>query len=473
MLASGGLRQMLIAVLCTLVMLDNGFHDGWATPSLPDLLAENSDIRLTDSQGGWLIAYLHVGIAIGPLLALYAVEKIGRKWTLVLSGLPKIISWVLIAFGSNRYWLYSARFFGGAGSGITLTVTPIYIGEVASKRWRGPMSATIAVMINVGTLLVYAIGHYVKRKLLALICLSVPITFIITFVWMPESPVYLVRKNKITEAETVLKWSLAEENVDESMEEIKRYVYRNESSKENGFLENSRELFSRRGNRKALRIALILFSGLMLSGTVPILSYQSEIFDLAHIKISNDVSIIGAGFALVIAGWVCVSLVKITGKRLLLLISTPLTAFFLGAIAMYFTLEKFGVEVDSWNWVPLISMYGYVMFYALGLDSMAYAYQGEVFPDNVKALSAVICSLYYAFLGITTVQGYQTMQDYWGIEGPMWFFAITTFVIWIVIWVIVPETEGKSLEEIQRMLHEDKTTKQILSRASSFIFNDI
>ncbi|XP_046466301.1 facilitated trehalose transporter Tret1-2 homolog isoform X1 [Neodiprion pinetum] len=463
-------RQMLIAITCTLVMFDNGFQDGWATPSIPELESEDSNISVTGGQISWIIAFLHVGIAVGPFVAFYLMEKIGRKWTLVCSAVPKILAWILIAFAPNYWVLYLARFLAGIGSGITLTVTPIYIGEVADKKMRGPMSTTIAVMINVGTLVVYAIGLYVSRMTLALTCLSVPIIFLLTFIWMPESPMYLVKNKRITDAEMVLKWSLVKENVEDELEEIKRYVYRDDDTKQQSIWKNAGEIVSRRGNRKALRITLICFSGLMLSGNVPVLSYQAEIFKRAHLNISTNFSVIGAGLSLVVAGWVCVSIVKFTGKRTLLLISAPFTAFFLAAIALYFTLEEYGVEVDSVNWIPMVCMVGYVVFYALGLDSMAYAYQGEVFPDNVKALSAMICSLFYAILGVVTVQLFQILWDNYDIEVPLWVFAGFTTIMWAIIYVIVPETEGKSLEVIQRELHEEKTTKQIISRASSLIF---
>lgn len=452
-------------------MLDNGFHDGWATPSIPKLQGERSKLLVTERQGAWIITFLHVGIAIGPLIALFLMERIGRKWTLVASGIPKIVSWILIAFAPTYYVLYIARFLAGTGSGITLTVTPIYIGEVADKSTRGPMSTTIAVMINVGTLVVYAIGLYVSRMTLALICLSVPVIFLMTFVWMPESPTYLVRNKRITDAEMVLKWSLAKENVENELDEIKRYVYRDGETEQKTFMQSVRELVTRRGNRKAIRITLILFTGLMMSGNVPVLAYQMFIFEQADVTISTEFSVIGAGLSLVMAGWLCVSLVKFTGKRKLLLISAPLTAFFLASTACYFSLAKHGVDVRMVNWIPVVSIVGYVIFYALGLDSMAYAYQGEVFPDNIKGLAAMICSLYYAVLGIITVQLYQIMQDNHGVEAPLWFFATSTAVIWLFVYLIVPETEGKSLDEIQRELHEEKTTKQIISRTSSYIFS--
>lgn len=390
----------------TLVMFDNGFQDGWSTPSIPLLLSEDSDIPVTSFQGSWVINFLHVGIAVGPFFAFYFMENIGRKWTLICSAVPKILAWILIAAAPNHWVLYIARFLGGFGSGITLTVAPIYIGEVADKSMRGPMGTTIAVMINVGTLVVYAIGLWVSRTTLALICLTVPVLFLATFIWMPESPMYLVRQKRITDAELVLKWSLVKENIEDELEEIKRYIYRDGENSETSIFERLHMLVSRRGNRKAMRITLLTFSGLMLSGNVPVLSYQADILEQAHINIETNWIIIIGALCLVAAGWVCVSLVKFLGKRTLLLISAPFTAFCLASMASFFTLEKYGVEVDNVNWIPFVSMLGYVMFYALGLDSMAYAYQGEVFPDDVKALSAMVISLYYAVLGVVTVQIY-------------------------------------------------------------------
>lgn len=266
----------------------------------------------------------------------------------------------------------------------------------------------MAVLLNTGMMLAYAIGLWTSRFAMSMISLSLPAAFLAIFLWLPESSVFLTRKNKLTSAERTLKWALGKEDVIEELEEIKRIVATEEKNSERrGMARSVQELFARRENRRAFRIAIILLSALTLTGAAPLLAYQSFIFVEAGFEVSTNVSIVMTGCAIVVAGSVCVSVVRLTGKRLLLLISTPICVLSLATIAIFFGLLSAGHDVSMLRWMPTVFLVIYVLGYGLALNPIPLAYIGEIFHVDVKPPAAIFCSLYYAITTILVVKFYQ------------------------------------------------------------------
>ncbi|XP_012279387.1 facilitated trehalose transporter Tret1-2 homolog [Orussus abietinus] len=452
----GLFRQILIGAVCNLLVIDSGLHEGWSTPTLPKFEGEDPVITLTSDQSAWVINIMYVGVGLGSLVPMLLMDRIGRKWTLFTAAGPKVVSWLLIAYGRDYLAMIIARLLAGVGCGITYSVTPMYLGEITSKSTRGPLGTSIAVLINIGVLLIYAIGLWVSRQTMALIAVWIPVTFIVAFIWLPESSIYLTRKNRMSNAELNLKWSLGKDNVDEELEEIKRMVAHEEEHSSSSFIESLKLAISRRGNIRACGIALIVISCLTLTGAAPIMAYQSYIFKQAGFDVSPNISIITNGSAVVIASLTCVILVKFTGKRLLLLISAPICALSFVAIATFFTLQAYGTDVTEVRWIPTVFVVIFVLAYGLALNPTPLVYVGEIFSLEVKAPASILCSLYYAVATTVTVKSYQTLQESYGTHTPFWVFSVITTVLWALIYFFVPETEGKSLQEIQMELARKK-----------------
>lgn len=265
----------------------------------------------------------------------------------------------------------------------------------------------MAVLINIGMLLVYAIGLWISRFAMAMMSLCAPVLFLLTFVWLPESSVFLTRKNKLGRAVKALQWALGKRDVDDELEEIKRIATTEAKCNRMTLVEMCKEILVKSQNRRAFRIALILLSGLSLTGAAPLLAYQSFIFDEAGFEISTNTSIILTGVTVVLAGCTCVTLVRLTGKRSLLLIATPICMVSLATIATFFELQSGGYDVSRFKWVPTVFVVIYVLGFGLGLNPIPLAYIGEIFVVEVKVAAAVLNALYYALSTTIVVKFYQ------------------------------------------------------------------
>lgn len=392
--------------LGNLLIVDSGFHEGWSTPMIPKLQQEDSTVRVTSEQGAWIINLMYVGVGLGSLIPLLLMDRVGRKWTLLIAAIPKISSWIIFACAQDYLAFYLGRLLAGIGTGVTYCVTPMYLGEVSTKRTRGPLSASLAVWINIGMLLVYAIGLWTSRLTMSLIAVTVPLLFLVFFMWLPKSAVFLAKKNRMGKAERVLKWSLGRDNVDEELDEIKRIV----SCEESGKIKSWRSLTEsilRVESRKAFCITGILLGAMIFSGAAPILAYQTYTFEEAGFGVSTEISVIASGTAIVVGGLACVMLVKLTGKRMLLLFAAPATVISLSLVASFFTLKSWDVDVSSIKWVPTTFIMVYALVYGVALNPLPLSYISEVFPMDVKVPAAIYCSVFYSIGSLLVVKIYQ------------------------------------------------------------------
>ncbi|KAL2719665.1 facilitated trehalose transporter Tret1-like [Vespula squamosa] len=449
-------RQALIGLMCNLLIIDSGFQEGWSTPTIAKFASREDPLRVNTDQIGWIVNLLYVGIGFGSTMPFFLMNRIGRKKTLLLSVFPKVASWVLIGLASDRASMFCGRILAGIGCGISYSVLPMYFGEISSKRTRGLLGTMLSVSLNVGVLLVCSIGLWISRFAMAMIGMCLPISFLITFPWLPESSVFLMRRNELSLAEKTLRWALGKDDIEEELEEIQRTLAMENSSKNRNFLEIVKEMYEKKGNARAFGIILILFSALSLTGGAPILAYQSEIFEKAKFEVPTNLSIIMTCCVIVIAGTICVLLVRITGKRALLLSSAPASLFALITLSIFFTLLSAGYDVSKFNWIPSVFVVIYILGYGLAMNPMPLAYLGEIFSFEMKRTAAIFTSLYYAGTTTMIIKYYQIMQDSYGTHVPLWTFAGITMILWILIYFFVPETEGKTVEEILLELRNNK-----------------
>nr|KAF7404091.1 hypothetical protein H0235_014785 [Vespula pensylvanica] len=449
-------RQALIGLVCNLLIIDSGLQEGWSTPIIPKFTSQEDPLRVNSDQIAWIVNLMYVGVGLGSTMPFFLMNRIGRKKTLLLAAVPKIISWVLIGTATDQATIFCGRILAGIGCGISYSVLPIYFGEISSKRTRGLLGTMMAVNLNVGVLLICSIGLWISRFTMAMIAVCVPILFLVTFAWLPESSVFLTRRNELSLAEKTLRWALGKDNIDEELEEIQRTLTMEDSSKKLNFLETVKETYKNKENGRAFGIVLILYSALTLTGGAPILAYQSDIFEKANFEVSTNLSIIVTGCTIVVAGIACVLLVRLTGKRTLLFVSAPTCLFSLITLAIFFTLLSAGYDVSKFNWIPSVFIMIYVLGYGLALNPMPLAYLGEIFPFEMKRAAAIFTSLYYAGTTTVVIKYYQVTQDVYGTHVPMWTFTVITMVLWILIYFFVPETEGKTLEEILLELKNKK-----------------
>lgn len=385
-------------------------------------------------------------------MAAFIVDRLGRKMSLLIGGIPLSLSFILIIIAWNRYVLYAARVIGGIGQGIAYVVCPMYIGEIADKEIRGTLGSFIKLMVTFGELYAHAIGPFVSYELLGYTCLLIPLIFFVSFYWMPESPYYLLMKNRQNNALTSLKRlnpCVSEDQLKTDMEQMQKIVIRDLNDRGRVW-----DLFGTPGNRHAVIVSIGLQLVLQFSGICAVESYTQEILKEGDADLSASVSVILLSVLQLIAGLGALVLVDKLGRRPLL-ITTSLVAGIALTIAGAFYLVKFQFRIDTtgYGWLLHTSIIFYELIIALGLNPLPYMMLGELFPTNVKGAAVSLANVVSSLLAFIVSKMYQVISDNWGVYAAFSWFAISCYIGVIFIALIVPETKGKSLLEIQEELN--------------------
>lgn len=164
----------------------------WTSPVLPQLYEESFWLVITKEQGSWVGSLLALGAIAGAVPSGPMADRLGRKKTLLLLTIPFLLSWAIIIFASKLWLIYLARFIVGIAVGASCVVIPTYISEIAETSTRGSLGAMFQLFLTVGILLAFILGAVMNYTAFAIVCAFIEIGFLASFVWMPESPVWLV-----------------------------------------------------------------------------------------------------------------------------------------------------------------------------------------------------------------------------------------------------------------------------------------
>nr|CAH7714183.1 unnamed protein product [Callosobruchus chinensis] len=420
---------------------------GWTSPIIPYLVSDESHIKTTLHDAEYLETAIMVGSFFGLPGTIYFVNKIGRKKSLLLAAVVNLICWIVVGLGDTMAYLLVARFFFGMAANMSFVAAPMYVAEIADQKIRGFLSSITYLMMLVGFIIVYSIGPYTPFYTTPVIGGVILLIELCTFTFMPESPYYLLYHQKFDEAKTSLQYFRPNRNITEELEEISKAVERQKA--EHGRL---MDLVIVPSNRKAMIIMTVLNGGQHLVAISIILMNLHSILHSAESAYmdSRHAAILFSVIMLVSAQMASLQVDKY-GRKALLIVSTVMTGFCLLALAIYFNLKYNNYDVKGISWIPIASVMVYAFTFKLGLGIVPIIITSEIFTAKLKALGMTIADAWYVIGAIVSVQIYQSLSEY-GYHVPFYVFTFCSFIIAAFTYFYIPETKGKTLEEIQMLL---------------------
>ena len=401
-----------------------------------------------DASGlGWATSSALLGCAAGPLVAGFMADRLGRKNTLIAGSLLLAVSSIGTSLPEDISTYNLFRIVGGVGVGICSIVSPMYIAEIAPARVRGALITINQVAIVLGCLVSYIVAqallglfsHDVAwRWMFGLECVPI-LFFVIYLLFVPRSPRWLAEKGRSEEALTVLTRIQGREAALRELDGMERL--RDEETA------RFTDVF-RPGVRFALLIAVTLAVLQQWTGVSVLSSYLPKIYQAAgYERISDAVwlSVVTYIFNLavtVVALW----LVDRTGRRPLLLVGSAGMVVGLLCLGLVFFLNVRGIAV-------LLAMLIAQAAFLVSLAPVTWIIMSEIFPTRIRgrAMGIAALSLWIAcFLGVRYIPVLmEVFEAMFGTPaGVFWVFAgVCVFSYWFC-WKWVPETKGRTLEEI-------------------------
>jgi sugar porter (SP) family MFS transporter len=400
---------------------------------------------------GFAMISASLGVLGGLTFAGGLADRIGRKNVLIIAAVLFGISAVGSALPESFLIWNIYRILGGVGGGLAAMVSPMYIAEVAPARMRGRLVLLNQLAIVISALTAAVICYILARTLddepawrWMYASELVPILFLmVTLPFIPRSPRWLITKGREAEGRAVLARIDGEAHAEQEVTEIRRAL--EEEHDQGSYFE-----LLNPGVRRALLIAVALAAFQQLGGVSTLTFYLPSIMQEAGIAVKADsiyYSIGNCTWVLVMT-IVAMLLVDKVGRRPLLLIGTAgmFLGQFLMGLASYVTLSP--------N-VLLLIILGCNTAYIISLAPLAWLIMSEIFPTRLRAKGMAIANLFLQLSAMGVNGLFPAMmsgfEESFGNRAPgFWLFALICLAAFVFSLVLVPETKGKTLEEISR-----------------------
>ncbi|XP_025831249.1 facilitated trehalose transporter Tret1-like, partial [Agrilus planipennis] len=434
-----------------------GVTFGWTSPMIPKLNGQQDpDFNpvqppITPSEESWIGSLLPLGAGIGPFAAGFFLDKIGRKKTILASNVPFLVAFIMFAVCSEVKYFFIGRFLCGLAVGGTFTVLPMYVAEISDDAVRGTLASLFQLFIVTGLLFSYAVGPYVPIATFNYICAVLPCIFMVVFfIFIPESPYHLVAiKDDKAASKALAKFrAKSEDDIQKELSTIKGAV--EEAMANNG---SFFDIFKSKGATKALIISLSLVAFQQFSGINVILFYSQTIFAATGSTIPPDLSSIVIGATQIVASFITPAVVEKKGKRFLLLISGIGMGIAEGVLGYYFYLKTAGSNVQPIFWLPVACLIVFILAYCSGFGPLPWAVCAELFTSDVKSSASTATASICWLLGFVLTKYFADVSNAIGISNSFYIFALCCFLAALFVYKLLPETSGKSLQEIQDILN--------------------
>ncbi|XP_022917228.2 facilitated trehalose transporter Tret1-like [Onthophagus taurus] len=448
------LRLYGITIIINIMSFLVGFFFAWTSPAIPKLKTPNEynplDHVLTSEEESWLASLMPLGAATSTFISGYAADKIGRKSTLFFSSLITTIGILLSIIATGIRYLYLSRFFSGLGAGTVFTVIPVFVGEISEINNRGILGCVMVLAITLGIVCTYIIGPIISLIDLSYLQLSVSMTFSVFLIMIvPESPYFYVQKDKYNNAYSSLRKLRVCDNdrIVNEFEEIRKSVQVSlESPISLGDILKRTELF--RGI--IITCSLVMFQ--QLSGVNVILFFLHSIFKETGSTISPDSSAITIGIVQALACTITSIFVDRLGRKILMLISCIGGSLSLTSFGIYFYLKETNHNVTSIYWLPILSIVFFMIAYSLGLGPIPFVVLSEIFPTGVRFLASTITIFVCLLFTFCTTTFFPRLIEFIGMAYTFWMLAVFCFIGATFVFGFLPETKGKTFQEIQEIL---------------------
>jgi sugar porter (SP) family MFS transporter len=394
-------------------------------------------------QLGWGVSSLLVGAIIGAFGSGVLSDMYGRKSVLIIVALFFAVSCAFTALATSSAIFVVARVFGGLAVGAASVLSPMYVAEVAPPKNRGMLVAIYQLAIVMGILCSFLINyglHNLENNWRWMFATGIipSVLFFVGLFFIPESPRWLYKAGREKESLKVLTRIGGESLAKTEIVEISRSLNGDVSSVSLGEL-------LKPSARKVMLIGFILAVFVQISGINTIVDYAPKILLAAGVEINNallQTSLVG--LINFIFTFVAILFIDKVGRRTLYLIGSMGMVITLIMLAISFYLKMEGI-------FTLICILMFIAFFASCIGPVFWTLVSEIFPNRIRGKALAFASFTQWIFNFLVVLLFPHFLASFGGAKTFLFLALMSLIQWLFTYIYVPETKGKSLEEIEQI----------------------
>lgn len=407
---------------------------------------------LSHRMAEWATSSVLVGAVLGAIAGGILGDRLGRRRSIIWSTWLFIGGTVVASIATGMTEFAIGRILIGAAIGVASFMVPLYISEVAPADARGAMVSLNQLAVTIGILASYGVNFAFAAdenwRAMFFVGVVPGLVLWLGMLLMPESPRWLVSMNRRDAANRVLEKVRGTSDVADEVAEIDTAI-RAESG---GRL---RDLLA-----PSLKLPIVIGVGLAIlqqvTGVNTVVYYAPAIFKGAGLQ-SDTAAIaatVGLGVVNVVMTIVAIYLLDRVGRRPLLLWSAAGMTVSLLVLGLGFAVGRGADEGGMLGTVTGISLMVYIGFFAIGMGPVFWLLIAEIYPLKLRAIAMSVATVANWGANFLVALTFLTLAGILGKAGIFWFYAAMGVLTWIFVWRLIPETKGKTLEEVEALFAE-------------------
>lgn len=410
------------------------------------------DWQLSHRAAEWATSSVLIGAVLGAIAGGFIGDRFGRRRSIIWSTWLFIVGTVVVTIAGDMTAFTVGRLLIGAAIGVASFMVPLYISEVAPAEARGAMVSLNQLAVTLGILVSYGVNFMFAAngnwRAMFFVGVIPGLALWLGMLVMPESPRWLVSAKQRNAASGVLARIRGTKNVGQEIDEIETAIRQESGGR-------VRDLFA-----PNLKLPLVIGIGLAIlqqvTGVNTVVYYAPTIFKGAGLD-SNVAAIaatVGLGVVNVIMTIVAIYLLDRIGRRPLLLWSAAGMSVALAVLGLGFAIGRGPDEGGVLGLVTGVSLMVFIGFFAVGLGPVFWLLIAEIYPIKLRAVAMSVATVANWGANFIVAATFLTLASAIGGAGIFWLYAFMGIVTWFFVWRLVPETKGKTLEEVEALFAE-------------------
>ncbi|CAH0381581.1 unnamed protein product [Bemisia tabaci] len=474
--------QVIATLIQSWLILENGLLFGAPTLILGALHGNSSaeGLRMNDDEASWFGAIPSICTPLASFASGYLQDRFGRKGVALLANIPILATWLLLYTANSIPALYIGAGMMGLSQGLAEAPIISYTGEISEPHLRGILSTITSTAVMIGMIIMFVLGYYFDWRTATLISAAFPIITIAVMTQIPESPTWLLGKNRLDDAKRSLCWLrgwISNEEIEEEFQNLVNYT-RNSAKedcsatsnghvqdscnvKSDGFLKTHYNILTRKHVLRPLRLVMLTAFFTFVAVLVGMRPYYINELKALNSPLDPKLLLIIGQFLFIGGAVTNMAVLRMTGKRILVLFSYLTAAISILGLAAYSTFLK---DSATWiTWIPIVLLCVISFLSGLSILILPWQLSGEVYPPVGRGLATGISAAWTHLVISALIKSYLYMKAWVGFSGVMYLHCACVVIGFVYLYCNLPETEGKSLEQIETYFTKNVSRREKFS----------